>query len=100
MAELLILEFDGVGRKEYEAVNEALGLDADTGEGDWPEGLLVHGGGGKPGGWVVFEVWESRDAQERFMNDRLGRALAEGGVNGPPARVQWLEQTSHHTRGA
>lgn len=80
MAEGLILEFDDAGREEYEAVNGRLGIDIETGEGDWPAGLLFHAGGAKPGGWVVFEVWESRQAQEEFMNGRLGRALrAVGG---------------------
>jgi hypothetical protein len=96
MAEGVLLEFDGVGRQEYEAVNSALGIDMETGQGDWPEGLLFHAGAGKPGGWVVFEVWESKDAQERFMNDRLGRALQEGGIAGPPARVEWLELAAYH----
>ncbi len=99
MAEGLILEFDGVGRAEYEAVNEQLGIDAETGEGEWPAGLLYHAGGAKPGGWVVFEVWESRDAQGRFMNERLGRALHAGGVGAPPARVEWLDLAAHRSLG-
>ena len=57
-AEGLILEFEGVGRAEYDAVNARLGIDAATGQGDWPTGLLYHAGGAKAGGWVVFEVWE------------------------------------------
>ncbi len=97
MAEGLILEFDGVGRAEYEAVNAQLGIDMDTGSGDWPEGMLYHAGGAKPGGWVVFEVWDSRDSQARFMNDRLGAALQAGGIAGPPARVEWIDlAASHH----
>ena len=95
MAEGLILEFDGVGRDEYLAVNAALGIDAETGQGDWPEGLVFHAGGAKEGGWVVFEVWESREAQQRFMEGRLGSALGEGGISGPPARVQWLDLVAH-----
>ena len=98
MAEGLILEFDGIGRAEYEAVNAALGIDMITGEGDWPAGLLYHAGGAKPGGWVVFEVWESKADQERFMGGALGAALHEGGVDGPPARVEWLELAAHNAR--
>ena len=75
MAEGLILEFEGVGLKEYEAVNGLLGIDMESGQGDWPPGLLFHAGGAKPGGWVVFEVWDSRQAQDQFMNERLGQAL-------------------------
>ena len=56
MAEALILEFDGVTAEQYDAVNGALGIDAATGEGDWPTGLLDHTGcSGEH--FVVFEVW-------------------------------------------
>jgi hypothetical protein len=98
MAEGLILEFEGVGRDEYEAVNERLGVDMAGGQGDWPAGLLFHAGGAKAGGWVVFEIWESRDAQSRFMNDRLGRALQESGISGPPSRADWLDLAAYHSR--
>jgi hypothetical protein len=91
MAEGLILEFEGVGRSEYEAVNAQLGIDAATGSGDWPAGLLFHAGGAKPGGWVVFEVWDSQESQGRFMSERLGPALQAGGIDGPPTRVEWLQ---------
>jgi len=97
MAEGLILEFDGVGVEEYHAVNHALGIDAETGVGDWPEGLRFHAGGAKPGGWVVFEVWDSKEAQADFMNGRLGQALHEGGVTEPPTRVEWLGLAAHHS---
>jgi hypothetical protein len=100
MAEGLILEFDGVGREQYEAVNAQLGIDMATGQGDWPEGLLYHAGGAKPGGWVVFEVWDSKDAQERFMSGRLGQALQAGGITGPPSRVEWVDLAAHHAPGS
>ena len=41
----LILEFEGVTTKEYDAVNAALGIDPATGTGDWPDGLQVHAAG-------------------------------------------------------
>ena len=97
MAEGLILEFEGVGREEYAAVNAALGIDMESGQGDWPEGLKFHAGGAKPGGWVVFEVWESRDAQDRFMRERLGRALQEGGITSSPSRAEWLDLAAQHS---
>jgi hypothetical protein len=99
MAEGLILEFEGVGREHYAAVNERLGLDMAGGEGDWPAGMLFHAGGAKDGGWVVFEVWETQDAQHRFMEKRLGQALQEGGITAPPSRVEWIELAAHHNLG-
>ncbi|MFZ2050012.1 MAG: hypothetical protein WB698_05030 [Solirubrobacteraceae bacterium] len=100
MAQGLILEFDGFGRDTYEAVNEQMGIDMVTGQGVWPPGLISHAGGPKPGGWVVMEIWESHEDQERFMQDRLGRALQQSGVSGPPSRLEWLDLAAYHTPSA
>ena len=96
MAEALILEFDGVGQKEYEAVNKELGIDMTAGTGNWPPGLLMHAAGvADDGSFVVTEVWESRAAQERFMSERLGQALGKGGVTSPP-KAKWARLLAHH----
>ncbi len=42
MAELLILEFDGVTEADYRSVTKELGIDPDTMKGDWPAGLITH----------------------------------------------------------
>jgi hypothetical protein len=97
MADALILEFAGVGLDRYWAVNKALGIDVGTGAGEWPDGLLFHSGGTGPDGLVVYEIWESKDAQARFMQERLGRALQEGGVTGAPSRVEWLELAGYRS---
>jgi hypothetical protein len=97
MSEALILEFDGLDSDQYMTVNGHLGVNPVSGQGDWPEGLISHTGAGKPGGWVVFEVWDSKEAQERFMTERLGPALHEGGVTSPPTRMEWLELKGHVT---
>jgi hypothetical protein len=46
-------------------------------------------------GWVVFEVWESKEAQDRFMRERLGKALQDAGVAKPPSRIEWLALAAH-----
>lgn len=97
MADGLLLEFEGVGLDQYRAVNKALGINVATGEGEWPEGLLFHAGGTGAGGLIVYEVWESQDAQGRFMSGRLGRALQEGGITAAPSRVEWTELAGYHT---
>lgn len=95
MADGLILEFEGFGVERYKQVNDALGVDFDTGEG-LPEGMIFHSGAAKEGGWVVFEVWRSKGDQERFMQERLGKALQESGVTEPPGRMEWLDVASYH----
>jgi hypothetical protein len=96
MAEGLILEFDGVGVEQYRAVNAALGIDPETGAGEWPPGLTFHAGGATAAGLLVFEVWDSRDAQGRFMQERLGPALQQGGITGQPRRVEWIGLAGLH----
>lgn len=100
MAEAVILSFEGIGQTEYEAVNSELGIDASTGEGDWPEGLLMHAGGtADDGSFVVIEVWSSREAQGSFMQTRLGAALAAGGVTAEPS-VSWVPLLAYQTPGS
>jgi hypothetical protein len=89
MAEMIVIEVD-CDPALYPKVNEALGLDADTGAGDWPKGLLTHVGGGAPGKVVIAEVWESRAEQEAFMASRLGPALGQVGVP-MPSRMDWFD---------
>ena len=99
MAELLMLDFDGVDEADYLNVNRALGLDPSTGAGDWPAGLITHVAGvSDDGHGYVIEVWESQQAQADFMNSRLGPAMAGGGVNAVP-QVTWARVMGHHNPG-
>ena len=96
MPEALILEFNGVSEADYEAVNKQLGIDMQTGEGDWPAGLLSHAAGTADDRvFIVSEVWSSRDAQEAFLASRLGAALAAAGVTGSPA-IRWVPLVAYH----
>jgi len=100
MTAQVILEFEGVTTKEYEAVNEELGIDMNTGKGDWPDGLQVHAAGlNEQGHLVVTEVWDTPEHQAKFMEERLGEALAKSGITGPPSRVTWIELLAHHRPG-
>jgi hypothetical protein len=98
MAELFILEFDGLSAADYEQVNSELGIDPNTGEGNWPPGLHTHmAGPTEGGGWIVVEVWESQEDQDAFMKSRLGGALHKAGVTKPPKRAEWSKPRAHHT---
>jgi hypothetical protein len=96
----MILEFEGVTTDEYYAVNAALGIDPSTGEGDWPDGLASHSAGlNDDGHLVVMEVWDTPDHQAQFMEERLGAALAEGGITAPPSSVTMVDLVAHHHPG-
>jgi hypothetical protein len=98
MADAMILEFEGFGAETYARVNEALGIDMESGEGNWPEGLITHIGAAGEGSFVVYEVWRSRADQERFLEERLAPALQANDVAGPPKRAEWLDLAAHHQR--
>lgn len=99
MTELLILDFDGLDEADYLKVNSELGMDAETGAGDWPAGLISHlSGVSDAGHGYVVEVWESQQAQADFMSSRLGAALAASGVSAVP-RVTWSRVIGHQNPG-
>ena len=50
----------------YDAVSERL-----QAQDEPPAGLLVHTAGFTGHGFRIFEVWESREDFERFLNDTL-----------------------------
>ena len=100
MADALIYEFEGVDEKQYDAVNEKLGLDPASGSGDWPAGLLSHiAGTADDGTFIVSEVWTSRAVQEEFMTTRLGAALADVAVPAP-VKVTWVSLVAQHNPSA
>jgi hypothetical protein len=97
MSAALILEFQGVTKAQYDAVNKKLGIDPNSGQGDWPAGMRSHvGGTTDDGGLMVVEIWDSQDAQAAFMQSRLGPALGEVGVP-DPTRVGWFDVIGYHT---
>lgn len=97
MADLLILEFEDLGDTDYGAINELLGIDMSSGEGDWPPGLHTHAAASKDGNWVVVEIWETQEDQDDFMKSRLGPALHKAGVTKPPKRAEWSKLKAHHS---
>lgn len=80
----------------YDAVNDALNLQAA------PDGLLIHTAGFDRDGGVfrIFDVWETREQGEKFINDqlmpiieRMGADATERGDDSftPPVRETWYE---------
>jgi hypothetical protein len=86
MATGMLLEMKGLDQKRYERINEILNLYQDA-----PKGLIMHCAGPMPGGWRVFDIWESRERFDQFHKQRLERAFKEAGVNGPPSRQEFFE---------
>lgn len=49
-----------------------------------PAGMLYHAGGPTENGWCVIEVWESKEAAQRFFDERLGQALQKAKITVQP----------------
>jgi heme-degrading monooxygenase HmoA len=80
MAVGMTVEIPGVTADQYQQVMEAM----NWGQEPKPEGFLSHHACEKPGGLFVFDVWESPEHFQRFLESRLGAALGQVlGSDGP-----------------
>lgn len=90
MSDALFLEFAGVTADQYRAVNRILGLNPANLDGPWPIGLHSQTAAvGPSGNLIVFEVWESAEAEADWMDSRMGSALVRAGMP-EPKRAEWL----------
>jgi hypothetical protein len=80
MAIALALEFAGGTQEQYDRVMDKLGM---KGTENWPQGIILHLAGPTEKGWEVVDVWESRQDFDRFLAERLGRAVLEAGLPAP-----------------
>jgi hypothetical protein len=63
---------EGVGTQMYDGVSAAMAI-----ENDPPPGLIFHWAGDVDGKWTVTNVWENREAHDRFREERLFPAIRE-----------------------
>ncbi|MEA2349706.1 MAG: hypothetical protein QOG86_647 [Thermoleophilaceae bacterium] len=75
----------------YDKVNDVLGVDDNP-----PDGLIVHTASKTDDGMVIVDVWESREAFDRFSEERLMPAIREvmGDQGGGEPRSRFHEV--HH----
>ena len=78
MALAFVVEFPGGRQEQFGQVLEKLQLG-----GKSPPGQLFHVDGPIEGGWRVVDVWESQEAFDRFLQEKLGQALQEAGLATP-----------------
>ena len=68
----------------YDAVSREMEFD----RSDPPKGLIAHHAAIAPdGGMVIFDVWESQDDYQRFVDEKLRPAL-EKAIGPEAARVE------------
>jgi hypothetical protein len=60
---------EGVGTEMYDSVN------AEVNSSGPPPGLIFHWAGHVDGKWTITNLWESREAYDRFREERLFPAI-------------------------
>jgi hypothetical protein len=70
-------------RQVYDDITEKMFGHSPMRADEAPEGLILHSAGQGEQGFYVYDVWESREGFERFMEETLGPAMAEV-MGGPP----------------
>jgi hypothetical protein len=84
----------GMTKENYDAVNQVLFGQSTPATDRLPQGLIMHSAGPAEGGWYIYDVWESKEDFERFMDGDLGNALREvfGDAPMPPgSEPQYFE---------
>ena len=88
MAVGMLLAGEMVTRDVYRDVTEKMFGTFPMREEDSPDGLILHTAGETPQGFYVYDVWESQGHFERFVESKLGPALAAIGAGTAGARPE------------
>jgi hypothetical protein len=78
----MIMTFPGVTQEQYEAVLQQLNLG-----GRMPPGGIFHAAGPIEGGWRVVDVWETQEAFDIFLREKLEQAMQNAGMAPPEVEV-------------
>jgi hypothetical protein len=70
MAIGVLLDIPGGTQEQYEEVNQRAFGDP-KGPSEPIAGLITHTAGATAGGWRIFDVWESKDDFQRFMDETI-----------------------------
>lgn len=84
MAVGMLLAGEAITSDSYKHLTEAMFGAYPMPESEAPEGLILHTAGESDQGWYVYDVWESKEAFQRFADDQLGPAMASAGASGRP----------------
>jgi hypothetical protein len=86
MAVGMLLAGEAVTKDTYTQLTEKMFGNYPMREDQSPDGLIVHTAGQADTGWYVYDLWESQEKFQQFVDSKLGPALAELGigVDNPP----------------
>ncbi len=78
---VVTMESAGFSREQFEALTQKLGVASQP-----PPGGRFRAAGPIAGGWRVVSGWDSREAFERFRDEKLMPAMQQAG--GQPVRIE------------
>jgi hypothetical protein len=81
MAVAVEMNFRGATTAQYDQIRERMGL---TPGGATPPGAISHWIAKTDEGMRVVDVWESREAYDKFVAEQMGPYSAEAGITAPP----------------
>ena len=79
MATAVFMEWAGVTSGQYDEVRKIVDW-----EGDTPDGAVLHVATFDADGAHIVDVWDSEDAFNHFMEQRLAAGVEKVGVQGQP----------------
>jgi hypothetical protein len=82
MAVGMLLAGEGVTQESYRQLTEAMFGSYPMREEQSPDGLLLHTAGQSDQGWYVYDVWDSKEQFQRFVENKLGPAIESTGAGG------------------
>jgi hypothetical protein len=90
MAIGMLQTIPGGTEEQYEQIGERIfgSRSSDFSPSDAPDGLIMHSAGPTDDGWYVYDIWESEEKLQRFVQERLMPAAQElGGPTPTPPQM-------------
>lgn len=82
MAVGMLLAGEGVTKESYQQLTEEMFGSFPMVEEQAPDGLLIHTAGQSDQGWYIYDVWESPEHFQRFVDEQLSPAIESTGAGG------------------
>jgi hypothetical protein len=92
MAVGMLLAGEGVTEESYKQLSEKMFGSFPMPEDQAPDGCLIHTAGQGEQGWYIYDVWESQEHFQRFVEGKLRPAMdsIEVGGGGAPPQPQFF----------
>jgi hypothetical protein len=88
----MLLAGEGVTEDSYRQLTEEMFGSYPMPEGNAPEGLILHTAGQGEQGWYIYDIWESQEQFQRFVDGKLMPAMQSTGAagGGTPPQPQFF----------